>query len=231
MGILDRLMKGIGYVKAGEPAKDARRWLFPESEAASWEMPDPSVYGNQADLYRKLADIGTVVDAVTNSCISANMDVEDANDVEDDSHPLIKLLDRPNPYDSRTEFLAGHFAWRKISGNSYWWLNRPNANTPPDEVWILPPSKCIPVPDGRMGLRGYMYYPGDGQEIPLETWEVLHFKSFNPFNRYLGLSAIESLAVPREQFDDIREELHAGFHDKHSIEATGERIKQIIYES
>jgi hypothetical protein len=45
------------------------------------------------------------------------------------------------------------------------------------------------------------------------------------------IQAIESLAVEREHFEYIRENLHAGFHDKHSIEATGERIKQIVYES
>lgn len=45
------------------------------------------------------------------------------------------------------------------------------------------------------------------------------------------IQAIESLAVQREEFDAIRTKLHAGFHDKHSIQATGERIKQIIDES
>lgn len=45
------------------------------------------------------------------------------------------------------------------------------------------------------------------------------------------IQAIESLAVPREQFDAIRQDLHKGFMDKHSIQATGERIKQIIDEN
>lgn len=45
------------------------------------------------------------------------------------------------------------------------------------------------------------------------------------------IQAIESLAVQRDEFDTIRTKLHAGFHDKHSIQATGERIKHIIDES
>jgi len=51
-----------------------------------------------------------------------------------------------------------------------------------------------------------------------------------PNDEMAFIQAIESLAVPREQFDAKREELHAGFRDKHSIKATGERIKQIINE-
>ncbi len=186
-----RQIAKAGFIKA----EQLPRWLLNESQATQWQMPDPSVYGNQADLYRKLSYIGTVVDIVTQACIAADIDVVDINGVEDDNHPFIRLLANPNPYDSRTEFLRGHFAWRLITGNSYWWLNRSSETADPDEVWILPPSKIIPVADGTMGLKGYLYTPGDGSQIPLEPWEVIHFKNFNPFNRYLGLSAIESLAI------------------------------------
>ena len=183
-----------GFIKAETMPADVRRWLMPESEAEAWRMPDPSVYSRQADLYRKLSYIGTVVDMTADACIDSDFDVTDDAGVESETHPFVMLLDDPNPFDSRTEFLRAHFAWRKISGNSYWYLNRTNENVAPDEIWILPPSKIIPVPDGKMGLRGYLYTPGNGDQIPLEPYEVLHFKSFNPNSRYLGLSAIESLA-------------------------------------
>ena len=52
-----------------------------------------------------------------------------------------------------------------------------------------------------------------------------------PNDEMAFIQAIESLAVPREQFDAMREDVHAGFRDKHSIQATGERIKQIIDEN
>ncbi len=188
---INNWISGQGYIKADK----LPQWLLSESEAEKWTMPDPTVYANQADLYRKLSYIGTVVDIVSDACVDADFDIVNANEMEDDTHPFIKLLDKPNEYDSRSEFLRGHFSWRKVSGNSYWFLNRASENVAPDEIWILPPSKIVPVPDGRMGLRGYLYTPGNGAEIPLEPWEVLHFKSFNPFSRYLGLSSIESLAA------------------------------------
>lgn len=180
-----------GFIKADK----LPRWFLDTSEAEAWELPDPSLYSNQAKLYRNLSYVGTVVDIIADACIDADFDIVDKDDKENDEHPLIKLLDKPNPFDSKTEFLRAHFAWRKISGNSYWYLNRASENVPPDDIWLLPPNMINPVPDGRMGLRGYKYSPGNGAEIALEPYEVLHFKSFNPFSRYVGLSAFQSLAV------------------------------------
>lgn len=182
------------FTKAEIP-KQVSRWLFPEAEAEHWTMPDPAVYANQADLYRKLSYIGTVADITAGACTDADFDIMGVNDKEVENHPLDNLLLKPNGYDSRTEFFRAHYMWRIITGNSYWFLNRASDKVAPDEIWILPPSKIIPVPDGKLGLRGYLYTPGNGAEIPLEPWEVIHFKSFNPRSRYLGLSAIESLAA------------------------------------
>lgn len=183
------------FTKADIP-KQTARWLMPESEAEQWVMPDPATHESQSQLYSMLDYIGAVVDIVTETCIDADFDiVNDSTEKEIEGHEFEKLLKRPNEFDSRTEFLRGHFSNRKLYGNSYWFLNKANQNATPDELWILSPAKIKPALDGRMGLRGYVYYPGNGAEIPLETWEILHCKSFNPFSRYVGLSAIVSLAV------------------------------------
>ena len=84
-----------GYIKADK----LPQWLLQESEAEKWMMPDSSVYSNQADLYRKLSYIGTVVDIVADACVDADFDIVNVNEVEDDAHPLIKLLDKPNEFD------------------------------------------------------------------------------------------------------------------------------------
>jgi len=202
MGLVENVLKRFGLVTErelsdavkAEVGKRARRWFEPEADAEKWTMPDPSLYDNQANLYRTLSYIGTVVDIVADACIDSDFDIVDLDGIESEDHEFVQLMENPNPFDSRTEFLRAHFAWRKTAGNSFWFLNRASENVPPDEMWILPPSNITPVPDGKMGLRGYLYMPGNGMEIPLEPWEVIHFKSFNPFSRYYGLSALESLA-------------------------------------
>ena len=52
-----------------------------------------------------------------------------------------------------------------------------------------------PVPDGRMYLKGYEYDSGTGgRPILLPPWQIVHFKTFNPFSRFVGMSPIEAAA-------------------------------------
>ncbi len=185
----------ISYLFKADISKPVARWLLPEAEAEEWQMPDPAIHENQTKLYATLDTIGAVVDIVTETCIDADFDILDSNDKEIDNHPFDLLINKPNEFDSRTEFLRGHFSNRKLYGNSYWFMNRTNKNAKPDELFIISPEKIVPVVDGKMGLRGYAYYPGNGDKIALETYEILHIKSYNPYSRYIGLSALVSLAV------------------------------------
>lgn len=174
-------------------------WLLRTAEAEKWNMPDPSVYANQATLYQKLSWVLQAVSFVASAAALSPFNVErvvsDGKNKAINNHAFELLLRHPNPEDSRYEFLYATIAYWLLNGNSYWFLNRKDEFSPPDELWIIPPSMIIPVPDERMYLRGYAYYPGTGAEMALEPWQVLHFKSFNPFSRFLGLSAIEALAL------------------------------------
>jgi phage portal protein BeeE len=111
------------------------------------------------------------------------------------NHPFELLLRKPNPLDSRYEFIYSTVAMKKLTGNAYWWMSRSNPTAPPDEIWLIPSHMIEPVPDGKMYLKGYLYHPGNGGVIPLEPYEICHFRSFNPFNRFVGLSAVESLVL------------------------------------
>jgi HK97 family phage portal protein len=174
-------------------------WLLATADAEKFNTPDLSVYANQADFYRKLSWVLAAVTHVATEAALVDFNVERAegeDSAEIPNHPFELLLRKPNPLDSRYEFLYSTVAMKKLTGNAYWWLNRSNENAEPDEMWLIPSHMIKPVPDGKMYLKGYIYYPGGMQkEIALEPWEVCHFRSFNPFNRFLGLSAMESLAV------------------------------------
>jgi phage portal protein BeeE len=62
-------------------------------------------------------------------------------------------------------------------------------------MWTISPHQIKPVPDKNLFIKGYIYDPGDGTEIPLEPWEIIHFKEFHPTNPFVGLSPIESIAA------------------------------------
>lgn len=208
MGVLDRLglvqkaellslKNEIDGLKASEAKYE--KWMLETAGAEQYNMPDPSVYGNQAELYRKLSWVLLAVDITASSASLTPFSVariisgKEPKDIP--NHPFEQLLNHPNALDSRYEFLYATIAFWLLTGNAYWWLNRPDAKTPPDEMWFIPSQMIIPVPDENLFLKGYMYYPGNGNEIMLEPHEVVHFRRFNPFSRFVGLSAIEAIAL------------------------------------
>lgn len=119
--------------------------------------------------------------------------------VEVERHPLERLLDRPNPYLSRFELFEQTIGLLELCGNAYWFLAG-DAEGEPTEIWCLAPDRVTVVPDPTRYVRGYLYEI-DGQRIPLEPEEVVHFKRWHPANDYYGLSALEAaqLAVASDR--------------------------------
>jgi len=131
---------------------------------------------------------------------------EDERDVK--NHEFEKLLRQPNPLNSGNEFKRDTVIQRLINGNAVWWMNRTSWQDKPTELWNIPYNKIEPVPDGKSYLSGYKYYPGDGKPaIMLPTWQICHFKDFNPFSPYHGLSMIEALAITLHGDDGMRKTL------------------------
>ena len=169
-------------------------WALASAGATKYNMPDPELYLNQAELYRRVPGVSTAVDMISKTATDSKLEVfrlEGEERVNIPNHPLELLMQHPNPLDSAYEFRVVTTNFRMLAGNCYWWLNKANENAPPTEIWIIPPHQITPVPDERLYIKGYIYDPGDGNEIPLETWQIVHFKRPNPFNEFVGLSAIE----------------------------------------
>lgn len=202
--ILDFAADRLGYTRA-----DATKAMPVEAQmiramdgSDRWSIPDGSLYRNQAELYQRLSWVAIAVSLSAQAAAGVPLNVkqlvgEDKKDIP--NHDFERKLQRPNPMMSRFELLEATYSYRKLTGNAYWFLNRPNQNMPPIEIWNLPSHKVKPAPDGQMGLRGYLYYP-DGPDsakppVTLEPWEVCHFRRFHPLNSYVGLSPIEALAV------------------------------------
>lgn len=200
MGVVDRILDSLGYARKAVAPPPA--WLRAEANAERWSIPDGSLYRNQAELYQRLSWVSIAVSLSAQAAAGAPLSVkqlvgEDRKDIP--NHDFEKLLMKPNPLMSRFELLEATYSYRKLTGNAYWFLNRPSADRPPIEIWNLPSHKVKPVPDGNLYLRGYLYYPGGtdsgDKPIPLEPWQICHFRRFHPLNSYVGLSPIEALAV------------------------------------
>ncbi len=196
MGLIDGILAKMGYTKAKPYTPPA--WLAATAGAERFNLPDGATYEAQSGYMHKLSWIYTAVLRVAELAATAKISVKrrEGDELKDiANHPLEVVLDRPNPLQSSHEFLVAHYAYRKLNGNSYWWLNRTSENAPPSEIWLIQPHRIQPIPDENLFIRGYAYDPGSGQKIILEPWEVIHFKNFHPTNPFIGMSAIESLAV------------------------------------
>jgi HK97 family phage portal protein len=91
---------------------------------------------------------------------------------------------------SRFELFESTIGSLELFGNAYWFLLG-GADGRPAQIWLLRPDRVSIVPDPLRYIRGYVYEI-DGQRIPLEPEEVVHFKRWHPANDYYGLSALEA---------------------------------------
>lgn len=120
-----------------------------------------------------------------------------------DTHPLIELVDRPNP------FYDGDLLWKAtalsyfLDGNAYW-LKVRNTLGMVIQLWYIPHFLIEPVApkDGLGYLSHYNYRPrGFGQPIELAPRDVVHYRfGLDPRNTRKGLSALKPLL--REVFTD-----------------------------
>lgn len=208
MGIVDSIMNRFGYASKkqmeSQISEAVKReldfkipnWLGETADAFRWNMPDPTIYATQADLYRLSPILGTAMDILSNDVGTSKFNVErmvGEETREIPNHEFEELLRNPNPADSGIEFIQATVDSYKLNGNHIWWLNRADRFSVPSEMWPIAYSAVMPVPDRNLYIEYYEYYPGNGNVMRLETWEVVHFKTYNPDNRFIGLSPLESL--------------------------------------
>lgn len=197
MSRLLTLAHETGLIKS-EPDNPVQ-WQLDTARNTRFDIPDGTLYKTQASLYQRLSWLQIAVSAVARAAATDPLSVKKLVDEKTEAivnHPFELLLKEPNPLQSRFEFLESTFSYLPLTGNAYWWLNKPGGEKDvPFEMWIIPSHSIQPVPDENLYLQGYAYDPGDGQKIPMETWEIVHFKRFHPLNSFVGLSAVEALAV------------------------------------
>lgn len=177
-------------------------WALRHAASQRFAMPDYSLADNQLKAYQALSWVYTAIQIGALNVALQNLNVyalEGEKRVAQDNHPLELLLYDPNPNQSRSEFLASTYGFLKLTGTCYWWMNRPSGyGDQPSELWIMPTNRLSPVPDEHQYIRGYRYDPGDGNTIVIPASEIVQFKSWHPRNEFIGLSAIESLAIVLE---------------------------------
>ncbi len=184
-------------VKAA-PTRPPGRLMAASPATERWSIPDPASAERQSNLYANLSPLQTAIGSVANAVATTPFGVsrragEDLSAIKNHSFEL--LLQAPNERESQYEFLVNTASWLGMMGEAYWWKNTDDEFAEPNELWVIPKTKIAPVPDGKMGIRGYLFDNGGGVPMLLQEWEIVHFKGWNPLNEYVGLSGLQALGT------------------------------------
>lgn len=121
-----------------------------------------------------------------------------------EEHPLIDLLNRPNPLQSYTEFFSSLYGYLLLSGNSYV-LKVGSDRGAPKELHQLRPDRIQIKGSGNPIPEKYDYIlQGKVQasyEVDQESGfsELKHIKLWNPLDDYYGCSPLAAAAVEVDQ--------------------------------
>jgi HK97 family phage portal protein len=119
--------------------------------------------------------------------------------VRDESHPLAKLIRRPNPEQSGAELMEAVYGALQVSGNAYVEATGDvDGDGAPDELWALRSDRVKVVP-GRSGWPEAWDYSVDGRSVRIgraaDGWApVMHLKLRHPLDDWYGLSPLEAAA-------------------------------------
>lgn len=122
---------------------------------------------------------------------------KDSKVVED--HPLVRLFEAPNPLMSGSQLLEATLVYLGLTGEAFYILERESEGQIPKEVWVVHPGRFQEVVDEKTGLiKGWVYSKGS-KRLPLQPYEVVFFRYFNPYHDYRGLSPLQAAKAGIEQ--------------------------------
>lgn len=124
-------------------------------------------------------------------------------------HPLIDLIYRPNPYDTKISFFEKAIILKKLCGNVFIWKER-NERGKIVNLWILDQSKIKFVEDENENLIGYNYELKKGGEVYYPREDIIHDKYPTPLETYFGLSPLEP-SITRVSIEQLSNQYQKDF--------------------
>jgi len=126
-------------------------------------------------------------------------------------HPLVHLLNNPNPFMSRGQLWGTIVMDLKLAGNAYILKARgPLGNTA--ELWRLRPDRVRIIPSATNYIEGYEYNVGR-DKIVYPAADIMHFKTRHPLDEYYGMPPLMVIAG-RVAIDDYMKNFLKTFFER-----------------
>lgn len=113
--------------------------------------------------------------------------------VEITSHAVLDLLNNPNGFTTRQELFEAGQQHQDLVGETWVVFARAGNYPVPLEAWVIRPDRMRPVVSPTKYILGYIYTSPDGEEVPLETRDVMFLRKPNPLDPYRGMGAVQSV--------------------------------------
>lgn len=178
------------YREAVPRAQIVNAHVLPEAKAL--ELPVTTTWEAGRALWpeftwSRLKTEGFYVNAAFSACVTAYalalpeppLVVTDASgDPVKQTHPLQKLLTRPNPWMSHNELISIVATYLLVGGNAYLHKVRNGASSGSQTVELYPYSDghMTPIPGQTRWIEAYEYNNGDGKPVRIPWSDVVHLK-------------------------------------------------------
>ena len=110
------------------------------------------------------------------------------------THPLVQLLDKPNPRQDGATLIRDYVAWLQGTGNTYLEKARTAPNKPPAALYVWR-SDCTRVTGGdSVEVSAGFEYQFNGLTKWLSSRDVIHWKTFGSTNNLYGMPPLLAAA-------------------------------------
>ncbi len=169
---------------------------------AAWSDRDYKQFADEA--YRKNVIAFQAINKIADAVASIRWTIF-RGETELIEHPLLQLIENPNPMQSGASYMRAKVSYLLIAGNGY--EERVVVGGQPRELYQLRPDrmKVIPGPSGYPESYCYtvnnkkIMFPVDPQTLDCD---VRHLKMFNPSHDWYGLSPVEAASYAIDQHNE-----------------------------
>ncbi len=120
-------------------------------------------------------------------------------------HPLVKIMNNPNPFTTRARLMRMLVMDRDLDGNCYIAKVRSDLGNVV-ELWRLRPDRVRIIPDRQNFIAGYTYTVGNETALfPPE--DIIHWDEPNPLSDYYGFSPVSPIMARVEVDNALRQAL------------------------
>jgi HK97 family phage portal protein len=158
-------------------------------------MSGLTAYGSNGTLFQIVNRTANAAAAVDWKLWRSAPSGKDEDRVEVTRHAALTVLNKPNPFMTRQEFVETFQQHLDLTGEADWVVGRTKGLSSPIELWPVRPDRISPVPDPQTFLSGYVYRTADGEKIPLGVDEVIQLRMPNPGDPYRGMGPVQAILV------------------------------------